>query len=331
MTTDQISKDIAEELARIRFPSEENTKSIQQKIHLDSKKNKKANKQLFGYSVEEIFELSTARNKQLILVEEQKKLRKTTVAFFGMSVGSHAALTWMMLSRANVIKISDPDIISGSNLNRLRFGWSSIGLYKVDVVESQLKDINPFAQIETLKKTDKESVESFLSNKNKAHIIIDEIDNLEDKIFLRIYAKHNKIPVISATDVGDTILVDVERFDKNQSYPFFHNRIPGVENINFKKITQKEKIKMILQLVGYKKNSARMLKSILNIGKTIPTWPQLGSTATIAGGVITTVLKNIIIEKNIQSGRYYISLDDIFLNPTFEEKNMVRKLINKLP
>src|SRR5258708_23752748 len=41
------------------------------------------------------FELSTARNRNLISIDEQNELRQTTVAFFGLSVGSHAALTWM--------------------------------------------------------------------------------------------------------------------------------------------------------------------------------------------------------------------------------------------
>src|SRR5579859_3741105 len=51
--------------------------------------------------------LATVRNRNLITQEEQEVLRKTVVGFFGMSVGSHAALTWMMGSRADVMKIMD--------------------------------------------------------------------------------------------------------------------------------------------------------------------------------------------------------------------------------
>src|SRR3989344_875072 len=75
-------------------------------------------------SIKELcFELTTVRNRNLITSQEQSKLRKTVVGFFGMSVGSHCALTWMMESRADTIKIVDFDTLSASNLNRLRFGW----------------------------------------------------------------------------------------------------------------------------------------------------------------------------------------------------------------
>src|SRR3990167_6249881 len=107
--------------------------------------NKETSKSL---PIQEIyFELATIRNRNLISRNEQLKLRKTIVAFFGLSVGSHSALTWMMLSRADEIKIIDHDDISPTNLNRLRFGWESVGKKKIDVVENALLQINPFVKV----------------------------------------------------------------------------------------------------------------------------------------------------------------------------------------
>ncbi len=47
-----------------------------------------------------------------------------------MSVGSHVALTLAMTGGARKISIADPDIVSGSNLNRIRSGFDTVGVSK---------------------------------------------------------------------------------------------------------------------------------------------------------------------------------------------------------
>ena len=66
--------------------------------------------------------------------------------------------------------------------------------------------------------------------------------------------------------------------------------------------------------MGIEKVSERMLNSVFGIGATIVNWPQLGATATIAGGVIASLIKKIILGENIKSGRYYLSLNNIFVS-----------------
>src|SRR3989344_328949 len=97
--------------------------------------------------------LTTIRNKNLITTKQQEILQTTVVAFFGMSVGSHAALTWMMQSRANFIKIADPEKIMPTNLNRLRLGWNDITRYKTDAVKDAILAMHPFTHVETLIET----------------------------------------------------------------------------------------------------------------------------------------------------------------------------------
>lgn len=256
--------------------------------------------------------LTTSRNRNLITVEQQKILQDTTVAFFGLSVGSHAALTWAMESRSEYIKISDPDTISPTNLNRLRFGWDTIGKSKVEVVKQELLRINPFTRVISSKKIDKISVDTFFYGVKPADLIVDAIDDLGGKVYLRELARKNKLPLIMATDVGDNVIIDIERYDLDPNLQFFLGRLGNLEKKNLDDISRVEKLKLVFSLVGFEENSVEMLQSILDIGTKILTWPQLGATATIAGGAITTLIKNIALKKNIKSGRYFISLDNIF-------------------
>ena len=152
--------------------------------------------------------------------------------------------------------------------------------------------------------------------------VVDEIDDFEGKILLRKLARERGIPLISAADVGDNIMIDIERYDVDKDYPFFHDRIKGVGDINFKKLSEQEKKKLIIKLIGFEKNSERMIDSIFDIGVSIPTWPQLGTSAIMAGGIVAVILKKIIIGEKIKSGRYYVSLDDVFVSDFNSKKNI---------
>lgn len=274
-------------------------------------------------------DLTTARNRHLITSVQQDRLRHSVVAFFGMSVGSHAALTWMMESRADAIKIVDPDSVSMSNLNRLRMGISQIGKLKVDIVKDQLLDINPFAKVLAFSKTAENDVEKIFSLSPNLSAVVDEIDDFESKLLLRKLAKHYRLPLISSADVGDNIALDIERYDLNPQPEPFLKRIPNLEQIKFAKLSPQQRRKLIINLVGFEHNSEAMLDSILSIGGSIPTWPQLGATATISGGVVTTTLKKILLNENVNSGRYYISLDDLLV-ADFNQSNMIKKRQSKI-
>lgn len=262
---------------------------------------------------EAFFVLSTTRNRNLITYTQQLKLRKTVVGFFGLSVGSHSAVTWMMISRADAIKIIDPDKISPTNLNRLRVGWDQIGKLKINVVEEELKKINPDLAITSTNKTDIASMKQLFLKNPKINIIVDSIDEMDGKVFLRKMAREHKIPLVSAADVGDMVVLDIERYDQIPQPELFLGRIPNIENIDFSTLSDLEKKKIIVKLVGLEKNNEELLDSLLQIGSSLATWPQLGSTATLAGGIIATTIKKIILQEAIQSGRYYFSVDDVLV------------------
>jgi len=274
-------------------------------------------------------EASTIRNRNLISAEKQDILRKTTVAFFGLSVGSHAAVTWMMESRADTIKIVDPDIVAPSNLNRLRFSWDTVGREKVEIVKRQLEGINPYATIISTNKTGKDIMENMLDNKPEVSVIVDAIDDMQGKIFLREFAKERKIPLVSAADVGDNVVLDIERYDLSPQPEYFLGRIPNMDHIDFASLSDNERRSLIIKLVGFEENSEELLDSLLQIGKKLTTWPQLGATATIAGGIVATSIKKIVLGEDIRSGRYYFSLDSLLVED-FNSKENIEKRKEKI-
>lgn len=275
------------------------------------------------------FQQATNRNRLLVTDSEQLTLRRAVVGFFGLSVGSHAATTWAMLARPNAIKIADPDVIDATNLNRIRVGWSQVGKRKVDAVSALLADMHPQMTVGALTDTSPASMEAYCRKKPAVSCIVDEIDDIGGKITLRQIARKMRIPLISAVDVGENVLLDVERYDRNADQRMFLGRLPGIETINVAALDKNERARLIIALVGLAHNSDAMLTSLLEIGKSIDTWPQLGSTATIAGGVIATTVKRVLLGDRVPSGRYVFEMDALLGKiPTTSERRHTRTLMS---
>ena len=70
-----------------------------------------------------------------------------------------------------------------------------------------------------------------------------------------------------------------------------------------------------------------MKQSVLEVGKSIYSWPQLGTAANLCGSSIAYLARRIINKSdNIKSGRYEVNLDSIFEDDYFsEEKEQYRK------
>ncbi len=327
MKNHQVIKSVATELAKIRHPEnraplEGDIAFIVAELSSQVDPNKPFNGITDFLDEATFIELTSARNQLLISKEQQQLLRNTTVGFFGLSVGSHAALTWMMESRAKNCVISDPDVIDVSNLNRLRVGIDSVGRKKIEVVSQALLAINPYARVITSDRVDYESVRQKFIGDTPVQIVVDAIDDLQGKLWLRLLAREFSLPFLSAVDVGDNVFLDIERYDHSPQPNLFLGRVPGIENLSLNNLSPQQRIQLSMKIVGLEHNSESMLNSLLNIGVAIPTWPQLGATATIAGGVTCTAIKKIVLGEQVLSGRYIFSLDDI-LDSSFNNSNRI--------
>lgn len=273
-------------------------------------------------------DLRTIRNHDLITQDEQAKLAQFNVACLGMSVGSSSALALILSGISDHIKLADGAVISGSNLNRILTGVTSIGKEKEIVIMRQLYEMNPYIEVHTPKgKVTKTNIAEIFEKPWPVNLVIDEIDDLEIKIRLRIEARKRGVPVLMATELGDSIMLDVERFDLDQKLPLFHGLIKDVESILDKKdMTQRQWMKHATAIIDPDNVPLNMQQSLLKIGTTVVTHPQLGATAMMTGGVLAFAVKQIALGKDMGSMREVISLEKSFLK---EHRSRKHRRIHK--
>jgi molybdopterin/thiamine biosynthesis adenylyltransferase len=256
--------------------------------------------------------LRTIRNRDLITKDEQQILQDFSVLCAGMSVGSASALSLVLSGISRNIIIADGAVISGSNLNRILAGVSDIGMEKSLVIARMMYEMNPYLNVHRHDKIIAGSMSKLFEQPWQTSAVIDEVDDLEVKIRLRLEARKRKLPVFMATELADSVMLDVERFDLEPERPIFHDLIPGIEEVlDRKDLNHREWMKYAARIIGTKNMPIDMQKSLMKIGSTIVTHPQLGSTVMMTGGVTTFAVKQVALGKSMPSGRFNISLNDI--------------------
>lgn len=147
----------------------------------------------------EIFE----RTAMLFGVEAIERLGTKKVIVFGIGgVGGYVCET---LCRSGVgrIAIVDKDTVSVTNINRQIIATSSVvGMYKTDVMEKRLLDINPSVKVDKytffyLPET------ADLIDLSDYDYIVDAIDNVTAKLELAVRAKQLGVPVIASMGTGN--------------------------------------------------------------------------------------------------------------------------------
>lgn len=280
-------------------------------------------KKLIHYFSDEVHqELRTARNKNLITQEEQEKFYNYRVAIAGLSVGSHPALAIATMGGARTIKVADADEVSGPNLNRLRYDCSTLGKNKAHLVANHILQLNPYADVHIYDKgVTPENMEEFLED---VDVVIEEVDFLPMKIMLREAAKKKGLPLIMATDNGDGVIVDVERYDIEPELQLFNGAAGDLSMETLKTMAPTDLPKLATQIAGPYMVVPRMQQSILEVGKTLYSWPQLGDAAIMCGPVIAYLVKRLALGEKVASGKFDVSLDAI-LDPDYHTEEARRK------
>lgn len=143
------------------------------------------------------------RAELLIKKEGIEKLNQSHILVVGLGgVGSFAV---EFLTRAGIGKMTivDGDTVDKTNINRqLPALHSTIGLYKTDILEKRIKDINPDIALQKITEfLTPEKMEQLIDNQ-KFDYIVDCIDSVTPKISLIIKAKRKKVKIISAMGAG---------------------------------------------------------------------------------------------------------------------------------
>ncbi|OGH69663.1 MAG: hypothetical protein A3C90_01935 [Candidatus Magasanikbacteria bacterium RIFCSPHIGHO2_02_FULL_51_14] len=257
-------------------------------------------------------ELRTARNKNLITAEEQEKFRDFSVAIAGLSVGSHAALSITLQGGGKYMRLADPDVISGSNLNRIRAGFDMVGMNKAVIAARGIYEMNPYAKLKLYTDgLEAMTLKNFLTEPNYVGIVIDEMDDLLLKFLIRKEARTLGIPVIMAADNGDGIVLTVERYDLERSLPLFGGVVEEMDESELTGLSPHEAVKIIADMIGPENVTRRMYASVAEIGKTLYSWPQLGGAAQLAGVALAYATRMIATGGPLKSGRTAVSLEKI--------------------
>ena len=146
-----------------------------------------------------------SRTRLLLGEAAMERLAAARVAVFGIGgVGGHAVEA-LVRSGIGEIDLIDSDTVSESNLNRqLIATHSSIGRYKVDVMEERIRDINPQAKVH--------KYQCFFLPENAEQFpfteydyVVDAVDTVTAKIELVMKAQEAGVPIISSMGAGNKL------------------------------------------------------------------------------------------------------------------------------
>lgn len=276
----------------------------------------------------DFYTLLTSRNKNLINIQEQDKLRRARLSIAGLSVGSNIAIAVAMQGGCSVIKLADNDKISTSNMNRILTDLFSVGENKCESLAKRLYEINPFLNIELYPEgIDDDNIDGFIY---ESDIVFDEVDSLNLKLDLRLKAKNNRVPLIMITDNGDNIMVDVERYDLQPELDYFHGLLSksDIEILSKSKdkyMSPKERAVLSLKIVQPQNAVKPMQDSLLEVGKTLKTWPQLATAALLAGVVGSYIIRKVVTGQPLNTGRLHVSIDSVFVPSYLSEEKIAER------
>ncbi len=266
-------------------------------------------------------EIRTARNRNIINKEEQEKFYNCAVGVAGLSVGSHGAVTLALMGGARVIKLADPDTVSPTNLNRMRFDFTQIGINKTEVIARYLYQLNPYAEIHCyLDGITPANIDEFLNGLN---VLVEELDDIAMKVKMREGAKKRNMPVVMVTDNGDSVIVDVERFDLRPDLKPFYGALEGMDIDEIKRSPPKM-FEAMAKIIDVSLVPSRVLQSVQEVGKTLYSWPQLASAATLSGVIIAYLVRRIALGQPVTEGKSEINLESV-LDPNYADELQLRK------
>lgn len=271
---------------------------------------------------QDYFKLRTSRNRDVITTEEQTKYREAVVGIAGLSVGSAIFSALVVSGGPKKIKIADFDDVEISNLNRINAKLTDVGLNKTDIAAREAWKLDPYSDFEIWDKgVGKENIEKFLLEP-RLDVFIDEMDSIDVKIISRLIARQHKLPVLMATDNGNSVILDVERFDLEPEREIFHGLIGDFKMEDAENLDYRSWLQLATKIVGPEYLTESMQRSLMKIGKEIPAVPQLGTTAAIAGTAMSFVVRRIANGEEMPSGRYTMGAEEKFI-PGYNEPAQV--------
>ena len=244
------------------------------------------------------------RNRDLITAEEQDRLGGLRIGVAGLSVGHAIAHTLAAQGLCGAIRLADFDRLELSNLNRVPATVFDIGLNKAVVAARHIAELDPYLAVEVMTSgLTPQSLDDFL---NDVDVVVEECDSLDMKVMIREAARDRRLPVVMAT--SDRGLVDVERYDLEPRRPILHGLLGDVDSAHLAGLPQRDKIPHMLRHLDASRSSQRMTASIIEIGKTLSTWPQLAGEVMLGAAAVAEAVRRIGVREPLGSGQIRIDV-----------------------
>lgn len=216
--------------------------------------------------------------------ENLEKIKNTSVLIIGLGgVGSYA-LESLVRSGIGTLIIVDNDVVDITNLNRQMMSLNSnIGMKKVDVWGSRIKDINPNCKVIKIDKfITKDNIDILF--KENIDYIVDACDTIETKKELIRQSIKRNIKIISSMGTGNKL--DPTKLEIIDIRKTSYDPIAKI----LRKMIKDEKINKKIPVICSKEQSIKTNSKIISSNSFVP---------ATSGLLITSYIINDIIDKEL--------------------------------
>uniref|UniRef100_UPI002620D377 Rv1355c family protein n=1 Tax=Mycobacterium sp. TaxID=1785 RepID=UPI002620D377 len=244
------------------------------------------------------------RNRNNITAQEQARLSALRIGVAGLSVGHVIAHTLAAQGLCGHLRLADFDHLELSNLNRVPATVFDLGINKAYVAARRVAELDPYLTLEVFDAgLTVDTVDVFVEGLD---IVIEECDSLDMKAALRQAARARGVPVLMAT--SDRGLIDVERFDKDPLRPLLHGLLSDLEPGLLPDMSSGEKVRHVLRLLEAERLSPRGAASLIEVDRSLTTWPQLASDVVLGAAALAEAVRRIGLGESLRSGRTRIDI-----------------------
>lgn len=230
----------------------------------------------------------TTRTSFLVGDDGIEKLKNSNVIVFG--VGGVGSFTVEALARAGVGKLTivDFDDVDITNINRqIPALHSTVGKYKVDVMEERILDINPNINIKKIRNLYNKDTSSEILTERYDYVV-DAIDMVSSKIHLIETCEEKGLKIISSMGMGnklDPTKIVVTDIHKTSTCPLAKVMRKELRDRGIKK----------LKVVYSTEQPIELKKKVMNGKKVTP--GSVSFVPSVGGLVIASVIVNELLEQ----------------------------------
>src|SRR5437588_3286787 len=105
--------------------------------------------------------------------------------------------------------------------------------------------------------------------------------------------------------------------------PIFHGLIEDLDPKRLRGLSTEDKVRYVVKIIGEKTVSSRMIASMVEVGQSIKTWPQLASAVVVGGGIAADVVRRILLGQMTKSGRFFVDLETLISDQATEKQTEV--------